>query len=363
MIRWDLYAPHIRYLEVGPLSMTPMQYRIILFVAAERPLLPNLLGLFMRPENWETDYRQGHSQFRFSEMRPFPANWTFAMHFTMLVMGPSLRVLEICYTGATLPDFQLILKNRAPLLSDLSLIGATPDYQHRPCNFYLRPRDSLGKEQQKKLGYSAPQATYIDGGNGGYAKVYTVFIPASADHLPRFTSILKLTLDGAILGNTDIFAIGTLPNLHTLVLMAISAKVYHSSRWEEYSSSTREDLFPRLRDLSLVQTEPSGASLVFSMSFMLRRIQHVFWESSKPAIPQTTQSLYIEALGALSRGASSLSSLDLSYPECIDTPDQRSQILQVVSQLWSLDPVLRISTTGIGHVNYKRYWISSMMYD
>ncbi|KAG8685914.1 hypothetical protein FRC11_009855 [Ceratobasidium sp. 423] len=368
MSLWDKYAPFVHYLEVGPLSMTPIQYRILLSVAAERPLLPSVCGLFMCPDNWPSEYlaakaRGNYRNFRFMEVRPFPTNWVFAMHLVMLAIGPSLRTLELCFTGATIPDFDVILRDRAPLLSDISLNGAPPDFEHRPCNSYLCSTDDYTKNLQKRLGYSRPEKHHVYGGNGSFAVTETVSIIALVDRLPTLTAIRKLTLDGPAFQNTDLFSIGDLPSLHTLALIGISIKDHSSNLWGRYASFRAEDYdedyFPALRHLLLAQVDCNVASYVFSVQFMMRRVQSLNWEL--PKTTGTTRGFYTEALEGLSHSAHSLGSLDLSLPECTDAPEYHSDILQVAARLWPGGPAPRLSASNNAVVVYKRRWIPNMM--
>ncbi|KDN39862.1 hypothetical protein RSAG8_08513, partial [Rhizoctonia solani AG-8 WAC10335] len=345
MPRWNHYAPFVQHINVGPTALTARQYRILLCAANRSAILPNLVRLAMRPQDWPCAYLEDPTyEARFERVKPYPANWTFAMHFVMLAIGPALRVLEIAYAGATIPNFNVIFM-RAPRLSNISFIPTVQDYDYEVCNNCLYFNDEPSLERQKRLGYSNPGTLRVEGppGTAEYNAIHIVQIPAPLKSLTQFTCLEKMSLHSGYFRGVNLINIGRLPSLRSLTIRAITSDSQPLTRWQEYSCYTEDELFPVLHHFSLLATGPSAAFWIFSVGFMLHRVHYLRWETSQNSTSQAAWDSYIEALKMLSGSALSLTSLDLILLPFADTPDQRMRVQTAITKLWPGSALQQVS--------------------
>ncbi|KAG8731720.1 hypothetical protein FRC11_002793 [Ceratobasidium sp. 423] len=339
--RWRAHALSVHYLDVGPLVMTSNQYKILLRAACvfENPLLPNLRGLFMLTQERQSDFETQPSTRSQGEWEVCPANWTHAMHLSMLVLGPSLVELDLGYTGATFPDFDIVFEC-SPRLSILGLVdkGGKPDYRSNECNVMLGCIDEDSENLKARIGYAGYTRRVVPGppGSGEWAASLILYIPAVADKMLNYTSIRELTLVGDVMRNTNLFDIGHLPSLYTLIIKKWKKRVYGLNNWVAYEkyAGPVPGIFPLLERFSLLETGSWIADRVFPLCWMLYKVQHISWRSVESDPVADLQESYGGALGALANSASSLQSLELVLPGCTETPEQQSDLSQTITKLW-----------------------------
>ncbi|KAG8712907.1 hypothetical protein FRC11_013858 [Ceratobasidium sp. 423] len=335
--RWKLYAPHVQTLHVAPLAITSEEYRVLLKEAVDQPLLPKLKSLSMQPaqlDQSQTSDEDDHPYEHCWEPK-CPNNWTHAMHLAMLALGPTLLKLDLSFTGALLPDFNVILTTRAPQLSHLQLSYGGDLYQPDKCNAILNYWNPTHKAQQKTLGYAES--------HNGYS------ILGSPSHISNYYSLQELTVTGDILVDINLLNVALLPQLHTLTI--VGPVLFDD--WDAYSADHDPTLFPSLKYLKLVNTALIVATHVFSVSCMLQSLLQLYWAPSYLSEDMLDHALLppllVQALKALVKASTNLHTLYVESGEFAEEPVQLESQMGAITQL--LGPLWVYSGSNEEHVH------------